>query len=155
MRGISVNDDGSHEDHGDILSREMKSRTHSVKVSLLIVQVPVQTERLNPRGTNPARKSLSHCTFRSVPFCPVYRVYAYASYFLLLSRVCVDVDTRTLIQRDSDAISHSNAGQEASASLVHLPGTVFRSLPPHFYPLSLSPHSCALIFALEDPKKDA
>lgn len=49
----------------------------SVKVSLLIVQVPVQTERLNPRGTNPARKSLS----LYVPSRPVYRVYAYASYF--------------------------------------------------------------------------
>lgn len=49
-----------------------------MKVSLLIVQVPVQTERLNPKGTNPARKSLSlYVSSRPVP------CIAYASYYLL------------------------------------------------------------------------
>jgi len=91
MRGISVNDDGSHEDHGDILSREMKSRTHSVKVSLLIVQVPVQTERLNPRGTNPARKSLS----LYVPFCPVPSRVSCIRIRILLPSTRVSVSTST------------------------------------------------------------
>lgn len=66
---------------------------HSANVSLLIVQVPVQTERLNPRGTNPARKSLSLC----VPSRPVYRVYA--SYFLLHVSVSTHKHVHTAWQR--------------------------------------------------------
>lgn len=51
----------------------MKETVRSAKVSLLIVQVPVQTERLNTGGgknSNPARKSLSLCT---IP-CPLTRM---------------------------------------------------------------------------------
>lgn len=107
---------------------------HSAKVSLLIVRVPVQTERLNPereRGggeTNPARKSLSLCAAPFLPFLPLARVR-------VRSHGCL---------RDIDAILHSNAGQEASASLVLKPGIGIhrgpsRSLPPALlYSRSLS-----------------
>lgn len=124
---------------------------HTVKVSLLIVQVPIQTERLNPRGTNPARKSLSLC----VPSRPVPSRVSYVRIRILLPSARVRVHTRTLIQRDRDAISHSNAGQEASASLVHPPGSV--PLPP-FHPLSLSPltlRSCALVRSRGPEKRGA
>lgn len=112
----------------------------SAKVSLLIVQVPVQTERLNPRGTNPARKS----TFivRPVPSC-VCRVYAYASYFLL--HVSVSTHGRSY-------------SVTATRSRIRMRDR--KLLPPSYIPtgdcsaLSLLP-SLFLSCALEGPKRDA
>lgn len=110
---------------------------HSVKVSLLIVQVPVQTERLNPRGTNPARKSL------------IVRMYActYPSSLCTCPRSWRSHVTETRSY-------HSNAGQEAPASLVLRLGISTRdcsALPPSF----LLPCPSALSFTLEGPKRDA
>jgi len=124
---------------------------HSVKVSLLIVQVPVQTERLNPRGTNPARKSLSLC---AVPRMYT-RVYAHirVTHIPLSASARVRVHGRTLT-RDSGAILYSNAGQEAPASLsflnsAHPPGTV-ASLPAvlHLLCPCVRSHSLSLSLSL-------
>jgi len=151
MRGISVNDDGSHEDHGDILSREMKSRTHSVKVSLLIVQVPVQTERLNPRGTNPARKSLS----LYVPFCPVPSRVSCIRIRILLPSTRVSVSTSTHGRSYSVTATRSHIRTQDRKPLP--PSYIHRGLcsapsrPSILFP---SRHTPALSFSLSRTRKE-
>lgn len=104
---------------------------HSVKVSLLIVQVPVQTERLNPRGTNPARKSLSLC----VPSRPVYRVYAYASYFLLH----VSVSTHGRSCSVTATRSHIRMRDRKLLPPSYIHRGVFRSRPSILFPSRHTP----------------
>lgn len=84
------------------------------------------------------------------------------SLFLSLGACSRRLRTRTLT-RDSDTILHSNAGQEAPASLVHRPriSTGSRSASSLTLTLSLSlclrlaPCPCALSFAPKGLKRDA
>lgn len=118
-----------------------RDEKHSVKVSLLIVQVPVQTERLNPKGTNPARKSL---IVRPVPS----RVHAYAYSSFIRPSARVRVHTWMLIQHDSDLTFECGTGSFC------LPRTSTEECSASS--LLLSSHTTpALSFALEGPKRDA
>lgn len=136
MRGILVSDD----DDGNILSREMKG-AFGEGLIINCSSSCSNTERLNPRGTNPARRNLSYCALsrgvsrythmRNIP--PVLSSDMYI-------RVCTDAHR--------DGILHSNAGQEAPAFLVLRPrvstGDRFASSIPLF-----------LSFVPEGPKRRA
>ena len=120
-----------------------------MKVSLLIVQVPVQTERLNPRGTNPARKSLSLCTSRPVPFRPVYRVYAYASYFLL--HVFVTTSPHTDDARTTRSHIRTQDRKPLPPSYIHRGLRSTPSRPSILFPSRRAP---ALSFSLSGTRRE-
>lgn len=125
MGGISANHDGDNRD--DILSRGMKDPALGegliINCSSSCSNREIKSrKRGGGEGTNPARKNLSLC---AVSFLPLARVR-------VRSHGCL---------RDIDAILHSNAGQEASASLV--------LKPRHRHPLGTVPlsSSYALLYS--------
>lgn len=137
MGSISVNRDSDN--HSDILFHRMKD----CKLEGLIINCSSSCSNRQIKSgeggggkTNPARKSplLSSAPF--LPFLPLARVR-------VRSHGCL---------RDIDAILHSNAGQEASASLVLKPGIGIHRGPSRSLPPSAL---LVLSLALEGPKRDA
>lgn len=122
-------------------------------VSLLIVQVPVQTERLNPKGTNPARKK--SLIVRPVPSRPVYAYIVYThrhtrthpTSFCTCS--CPHTDAHTAWQR-GDLTFECGTG---SFCLPRISTGECSALSP-FYPLATL-HSCALVRSRRPEKRRA
>lgn len=108
MGSISANRDGDN--HSDIPFYGMKDCALSegliINCSSSCSNREIKSGKRGGGETNPARKSLSLWAASFLPFLPLARVR-------VRSHGCL---------RDIDAILHSNAGQEASASLVLKPG---------------------------------